>query len=49
MTDVRGVRVAVDVGRPFVLGRVGVAGAHVAGLQRFELLLGAEFVGLDWG
>jgi hypothetical protein len=30
-----------------VLGRVGVPGANVFVLQRFELLLGAEFVGLD--
>ena len=29
-----------------MLGGVGVAGAHVAGLQLFELLLGAEFIGL---
>jgi hypothetical protein len=43
----RGVRVAHDVGRPLVLGRVGVPGANVFVLQRFELLLGAEFVGLD--
>lgn len=46
MADVGGVAVAVDVGGPFVLGGVGVAGADVAGLQGFELLLGAEFVGL---
>lgn len=38
----------MDVGHPFELRRVGVAGADVAGLQGFELLLGAEFVGL-WG
>jgi hypothetical protein len=43
----RGVRVAHDVRRPLVLGRVGVAGSDVFVLQRFELLLGAEFVGLD--
>lgn len=29
-----------------MLGGVGVAGADVLVLQRFELLLGAEFVGL---
>jgi hypothetical protein len=43
----RGVRVAHDVGRPLVLGRIGVPGADVFVLQRFELLLGAEFVGLE--
>lgn len=36
----------MDVGRPVELGRVGVARAHVAGLQRLELLLRAELVGL---
>ncbi len=46
MSDIRGVRVAVDVGGPVVFGRVGVAGADVAGLEGLELLLGAEFVGL---
>lgn len=40
------VRVAHDVRRPLVLGRVGVSRADVLVLQRFELLLGAEFVGL---
>lgn len=49
MTDVRGVAVAMDVGGPFVLCGVGVAGADVAGLQSFELLLRAEFVGLEGG
>jgi len=47
--DVRRVAVAVDVGRPFVLCGVGVAGADVAGLELLELLLGAEFVGLGGG
>lgn len=46
VAHVRGVRVPVDVGRPVELGRVGVARAHVAGLQRLELLLRAELVGL---
>lgn len=49
MADVGRVRVAVDVGRPLELGGVGVAGADVAGLELLELLLGAEFVGLDLG
>jgi hypothetical protein len=40
------VRVTRDVGRPFVLGRVGVPGSNVFVLERFELLLSAEFVGL---
>ena len=47
----------MDVGDPFEFRGVGVAGADVAGLEGFELLLGAEFVGLggglvwgvDWG
>jgi hypothetical protein len=43
----RGVGVAHDVGRPLVLGRIGVPGADVFVLQRFKLLLGAEFVGLE--
>lgn len=48
MPDIRRERVAVDVGGPFVFGRVGVARADVSRLELFELLLGAEFVGL-WG
>jgi hypothetical protein len=31
-----------------MLGRVGVSGADVFVLQCFELLLGAELVGLEW-
>ena len=46
MPDVGCVAVAVDVGGPFVLCGVGVAGADVARLEGFELLLRAEFVGL---
>lgn len=49
MTDVRSVGVAHDVGGPFELCCVGVAGTDVAGLERFEVLLGAEFVGHDCG
>ncbi len=49
MPDVRRVAVAVDVGGPFVLGGVGVAGADVARLELLQLLLGAEFVGLRGG
>lgn len=49
VAHVRGVRVPVDVGCPVELGRVGVARAHVAGLQRLELLLRAELVGLGKG
>lgn len=48
MADVGGVAVAVDVGGPFVLCGVGVAGADVAGGEEFELLVGAEFICL-WG
>jgi hypothetical protein len=46
VTLIGSVRVAHDVGRPLVLGRVGVPGANVFVLQGFELLLSAEFVGL---
>ena len=49
MADVAGVGVAVDVGDPFEFGGVGVAGADVARLEGFELLLRAEFVGLGGG
>lgn len=48
MADVGSVGVAVDIGHPFEFGGVGVAGADVAGLEGFELLLGAEFVCLFW-
>lgn len=46
VADVARVRVAGDVGGPLVSGRVCVAGANVLLLERLELLLGAEFVGL---
>lgn len=46
VTLIRRVRVARDVRRPLVLGRVRVARADVFVLERLELLLGAEFVGL---
>ncbi len=49
MSHVRRVAVPLDVADPFVFRRVGVARADVARLQRFELLLGAEFVGLGKG
>lgn len=49
MANVAGQAVAVDVGRPFELRGVGVAGADVAGLQLLQLLLRAEFVGLEEG
>lgn len=45
MTNVRSVAVAHDVGGPFVFGCVGVSGTDVAGLEGFEILEGAEFVG----
>jgi hypothetical protein len=44
VSDKGRVGVALDVGRPFVFCCVGRAGADVARLQGFELLLGAEFV-----
>jgi hypothetical protein len=40
------VGVASDVRGPFVLRGVGVAGSDILVLEGFELLLGAEFVGL---
>lgn len=43
---VAGVRVPSDVGSPFVLGCICVTCADVFLLERLELLLGAEFVGL---
>jgi len=45
MTYVGAERVAGDVGSPFVLCCVAGADADVAGLEGFEVLLGAEFVG----
>ena len=44
MSDVGGVAVAVDIGGPFELCCVCVAGADVARLEGLELLLGAELV-----
>lgn len=46
MALVAGIRVAGDIGGPLVLRGVGMTGSDVLVLQRFELLLGAEFVGL---
>lgn len=45
MPDIAGVAVARNVGQELVLGCVGVPGAHVPGLHRFEVLEGAELVG----
>lgn len=44
MSYIARIAVAMDVGGPFVLCCVGVAGADVARLELLELLLGAEFV-----
>lgn len=41
MADIAGVAVAVDVCGPLEGCGVGVAGTDVAGLEGFELLLGA--------
>lgn len=50
VADDAGLGVAVDVGLPLPRGGVWVARADVLGLQALELLLGAEFVGLEgWG
>jgi hypothetical protein len=45
VADVGSTAVALDVGQPLVLGRVGVTGADVAGLQGLEVLESAELVG----
>lgn len=45
MANVRSVAVADDIGGPFVFGCVGVTGADVAGLEGFEILECAEFIG----
>ena len=44
VSNIARVRVAVQVGDPFALGGVGVAGAYVAHLEGFEVLLRSEFV-----
>lgn len=46
MPNITRIAVPLDIGGPLELGRVGVACAHVAGLEGLELLLSAEFVGL---
>lgn len=46
MPDIAGIAIAMDVVRPFMLGSVGVASPHVARLELFELLLGAELISL---
>lgn len=45
MTDVGGVAVTEDVGRPFVLGGIGVSGTDVTGLESLKVLDGAELIG----
>lgn len=45
MTDVGGVAVTEDVGRPLVLGCIGVSSTDVTGLESLEVLDGAELVG----
>tara|TARA_R110002060_G_scaffold32222_1_gene42788 strand:- start:3563 stop:3730 length:168 start_codon:yes stop_codon:yes gene_type:complete len=47
MSNVTRIAVALDVGCPLELGGVGVPCSYIAGLQRLELLLRAEFVGLS--
>lgn len=49
VSDVARVAIAGNVGSPFELGGVGVAGPDVARLELLKLLLGAEFVGLCEG
>jgi hypothetical protein len=44
MANIRSVTVALNVLRPFVARRIGVAGTNVSSLQSFELLCGAEFI-----
>lgn len=45
MSNVRGVAVAAEVLEPLVLGGVRVSSADVAGLEGFEVLEGAKFIG----
>lgn len=46
MADNRGVGISLDVGPPLPAGRVGMASSDIFGLEAFELLLVAKFVGL---
>ena len=48
MSLVAGIRVACDVRCPFMFGGVCVTSADILVLKRFQLLLGAKFVGLVW-
>lgn len=41
MPDVRGVAIAMDIGQPLELSRVGVPSANMARLELLELLLSA--------
>lgn len=45
MTDVGGVAVTEDVGRPFIFGGIGMSGTDVTGLEGLKVLDGAELVG----
>lgn len=45
MADVGSTAVALDVGQPLVLGRVGVTSTDVTSLQGLEILKSAELVG----
>lgn len=48
MSDVARQRVARNVGRPFVFRSVCTADTNIPRLERFELLLCAEFIGHDY-
>lgn len=48
MPNIRGIAIPDNVGGPFVFGCVGVTGAHVSSLKRFEVLECAKFVGHDY-
>ena len=47
MTLIACIAVTGDVRGPLVIGCIGVTSANVLVLQRFELLLGTQFIGLE--
>lgn len=47
MSNIGCVAVPGNVAGPLELARIGVASSHVAGLELLQLLLRAEFVGLN--
>ncbi len=47
MADIARVAIPMNIRGPFKLGGIRVPCPYVARLELFELLLGAEFIGLD--